>query len=97
MSNEHVHTNKHGAARFAPLAGYTPPPGEVRMAQAIAREVRGLHVGAPVAAAQVVAALHIQERVAKAQPKPRMFSRPIVKPARAVSKPVGPSAPSKGK
>lgn len=67
------------------------------MAQAIAKEVRGLHVGPPVAAVQVVAALHVQDRVAKATPKPRMFSRPIVKASRAVSKPVGPSAPAKGK
>jgi hypothetical protein len=82
--------------RFMPFDA-SPKPGETRLAQAISRELRGLHVGHNIAAVQVVNSLHVQERMKAAEPKARMFSRPVAKASRATSVPARASHASPGK
>lgn len=94
MSEEQQPCDK---VRFMPHEGYVPPPGETRMGQALAKAISTEHVSGNVAAVQVVNALHVESRIAKAQPPKRMFSRPLVRASRAVSKSVTPSVSPKPK
>lgn len=71
-----------------------PKPGELQASRDLTKAFETMQQ-APTMAQDVVASLHVQQKLEKAKGKQRNFHRPVVNPQRSVTKPA--NAPGKSK
>lgn len=89
MTEERHQRPPHPPTRFINgLLEHPTRPGELQAGRDLGKALHTIHVGGNVAAAQVVASLHVQSRITKAAGKSRNFNRPRVPAAKPVSVPL---------